>query len=47
MVPETWVPTRTVVTALTVPVAVTVARSSPLETLAVLNWTPFPLFFRR
>ena len=46
-VPETWVPTRTVVTALTVPVAVTVARRSPRVTFSVRNWTPFPLFLKR
>ena len=34
MMPETWLPTLTVVTADSVPVAVTVATTSPLSSFA-------------
>ena len=38
MMPETWLPTWTVVTADSVPVAVTVATTSPCSTLPVRNF---------
>ena len=38
MMPETWLPTCTVVTAESVPVAVTVATTSPLSTFAFRNF---------
>ena len=38
MMPETWLPTCTVVTAESVPVAVTVATTSPLSSFAFRNF---------
>ena len=38
MMPDTWLPTCTVVTAESVPVAVTVATTSPLSSFAFRNF---------
>src|SRR5512135_2628472 len=40
MIPETWLPTLTVVTAESVPVAVTVATTEPFVTFSLRNFGP-------
>jgi len=42
MVPETWEPTCTVVTASRVPVAPTTSTTSPRSTVPVVNWVASP-----
>src|SRR5512140_3771935 len=48
MIPETWLPTLTVVTAESVPVAVTVETTEPFVTFSLRNFGPlFSSFARR
>ncbi len=47
MIPDTWLPTLTVVTAERVPVAVTVATTSPFVTFSLRNFGPLVFSFER